>query len=223
MINFRDLADSHKSLRKGMIYRAAGPLFSGNHPALNRVHTWIDLRSESEWETCTLPIFPLRKIVPMDLADARFCSVEKPSPNDWAGMYKRGFERNTQNFVEILENILTSPKPVLFSCAVGRDRTGVVAALVLYLLGADRESIIRDYCQTSESARALAAPYLTKCLKPGISEDEYIASYFTCVPPAIEPLLDYFYSNGNAVLDKLAQFGFSKSKLDDLRRQLVCD
>ncbi len=41
--------------------------------------------------------------------------------------------------------------PLLFHCTYGRDRTGVVAALILLALGASREDIMEDYQRTVES------------------------------------------------------------------------
>jgi len=52
------------------------------------------------------------------------------------------------NLIEILRTILTMPKEdysVLFHCTVGKDRTGIIAALILAFLGVDRNIIIQDY------------------------------------------------------------------------------
>ncbi|MEX5631730.1 tyrosine-protein phosphatase [Parafrankia sp. FMc2] len=40
--------------------------------------------------------------------------------------------------------------PALFHCAAGKDRTGVLAALVLGIVGVDREEIVEDYALTNE-------------------------------------------------------------------------
>lgn len=221
MINFRDLADSYRNLKRGMIFRSAGPLFGTNFSELNQIQTWIDMRSESEWESCELPAFPKRITIPMELADAEYRKVVKPAPEDWAGMYQRGFERNIIKFIEMLECIRSSSKPILFSCAVGRDRTGVAAAFLLFLLGADRKSILTDYCRTTEAAKLLAEPYFSKYLKPGTSQEEFISTYFRCVPAAIEPLVEYFFSNEKSILEKLDQQGFNQIELDDLRRHFL--
>ena len=44
--------------------------------------------------------------------------------------------------------------PAVFHCAAGKDRTGVLAAIVLSLLGVDEETIVGDYALT---AAAMAA------------------------------------------------------------------
>jgi protein tyrosine/serine phosphatase len=41
--------------------------------------------------------------------------------------------------------------PVVLHCAAGKDRTGVVTALLLSLLGADREEIVADYLATARN------------------------------------------------------------------------
>lgn len=41
--------------------------------------------------------------------------------------------------------------PVYFYCSAGKDRTGLLAALILSVLGASRTDIIRDYARSSET------------------------------------------------------------------------
>jgi protein-tyrosine phosphatase len=55
-----------------------------------------------------------------------------------------------------LFSALTSPGayPIYIHCTWGRDRTGVVAALVLSALGADRETILEEYLLSRESVGA---------------------------------------------------------------------
>lgn len=45
--------------------------------------------------------------------------------------------------------------PALFHCSAGKDRTGVLAALLLGLAGADREAIVADYALTEERVPAI--------------------------------------------------------------------
>ncbi|MBL7490193.1 tyrosine-protein phosphatase [Frankia sp. AgB1.9] len=40
--------------------------------------------------------------------------------------------------------------PTLFHCAAGKDRTGVLAAVVLSIVGVEREAIIEDYLATND-------------------------------------------------------------------------
>jgi len=49
--------------------------------------------------------------------------------------------------------------PLVFHCAAGKDRTGVLAALVLEILGVDREVIVADYLLTAERMDLIMARY----------------------------------------------------------------
>ncbi|UDY24039.1 tyrosine-protein phosphatase [Nocardioides sp. Kera G14] len=46
---------------------------------------------------------------------------------------------------------------VLFHCAGGRDRTGIIALLLLAIVGAERDAIIEDYMESVRNGAALAA------------------------------------------------------------------
>jgi protein-tyrosine phosphatase len=62
-----------------------------------------------------------------------------------------------QRIVEALE-VIAEPgnHPLVFHCAVGKDRTGMLAAMLLNLLGVDDSDIIQDY--------ALSEPYMDDLL-----------------------------------------------------------
>jgi protein-tyrosine phosphatase len=57
--------------------------------------------------------------------------------------------------------------PILFHCSMGKDRTGLASALILYALGADMETIFEDYLESGARIRARygerleADPYMT--------------------------------------------------------------
>lgn len=46
--------------------------------------------------------------------------------------------------------------PALFHCAAGRDRTGVVAAVLLSLLGVDDDGIVADYVESNRRAEQVS-------------------------------------------------------------------
>jgi protein-tyrosine phosphatase len=57
--------------------------------------------------------------------------------------------------VELMARPGTSP--LLFHCAAGKDRTGVLAAVVLGVLGVDEDVIVADYVLSADAmARRLA-------------------------------------------------------------------
>ena len=46
---------------------------------------------------------------------------------------------------EIFQTILVAPKPILLHCHAGKDRTGIIVAILQKLVGLDDEEIERDY------------------------------------------------------------------------------
>lgn len=61
-----------------------------------------------------------------------------------------------ENLVTIMKTILTLPDDgysLLFHCSVGKDRTGVLAALILSFLGVDRDTVIYDYLISNKFTR----------------------------------------------------------------------
>lgn len=57
------------------------------------------------------------------------------------------------------EIVLGDNYPVLFHCTAGKDRTGIIAFLTLYLLNVDYETIIEDYLEINEKNKDLAEQF----------------------------------------------------------------
>lgn len=55
--------------------------------------------------------------------------------------------------IELLSEAETTP--TVFFCAAGKDRTGVLSALVLRLVGVTREAVVDDYLLSAESAELI--------------------------------------------------------------------
>lgn len=51
---------------------------------------------------------------------------------------------------ELFKRLAAGELPMVFNCTAGKDRTGIVAALILDVLGVPREVIIEDYALTNE-------------------------------------------------------------------------
>ena len=62
-------------------------------------------------------------------------------------------------FVEAVTLVATSDGPVVFHCAAGKDRTGLIAAFVLSMVGVDDEVIGHDYGLTREVLDVLSARF----------------------------------------------------------------
>lgn len=72
-------------------------------------------------------------------------------------MYRRMVEGAAPQLVIALNVIAHTPGAAAFHCAAGRDRTGVLAAMLLLALGADDDDIVADYARTGDNMVAIMA------------------------------------------------------------------
>lgn len=72
-------------------------------------------------------------------------------------MYVGMMERAAPLIVTALNVIAHSPGTTAFHCAAGRDRTGVLAASLLLVLGAHDDAIVTDYALTGPNMPAIMA------------------------------------------------------------------
>lgn len=62
-------------------------------------------------------------------------------------------DRGQKGYARFFEILLNADGPVLWHCTYGKDRTGVAAALLLYALGVDEDTIMEDFLLTNEVYR----------------------------------------------------------------------
>ena len=70
-------------------------------------------------------------------------------------MYARMVEGAAPQLVSALSIIALAPGTTAFHCAAGRDRTGVLAAVLLLALGAEDDDIVADYARTDPNMPAI--------------------------------------------------------------------
>ncbi|MFF1907134.1 tyrosine-protein phosphatase [Kitasatospora sp. NPDC058218] len=167
--NFRDLGgyrtSDGQSVRWQRLYRsdALGKLSSPADLALFRelgIGTVIDLRYP--WE-----IAAKGRIPELDGVAYHNLSIEHrpydqaeidPEVDPWRHLADRFAEVAEDGVAEIrqvLGLIATADRPLVFHCASGKDRTGLIAALVLSLLDVSEDDIAADFALTE-----LATPHL---------------------------------------------------------------
>jgi len=73
---------------------------------------------------------------------------------------------NKKNINDILNIILSSQTGILFHCSMGKDRTGVIAMILLLIANVSREIIIKDYSISDKNIKELIIEYHRK--KPNV-------------------------------------------------------
>lgn len=72
-------------------------------------------------------------------------------------MYVGMVEKAAAQLVTALNIIAYTPGAAAFHCAAGRDRTGVLAAMLLLVLGAEDDEIVADYARTGDNMHDIMA------------------------------------------------------------------
>jgi protein-tyrosine phosphatase len=114
----------------------------------------------------------------------------------------------------IMKILSTAKDGVIFHCTAGKDRTGVISALLLSLAGVDKSDILADY-QISQS-------YLYSFLKDFCMKNIDIASYI--ITPKIEYMdsfLNMFYKKYHSVEDYLLYIGLDFNDISNLKQKLI--
>ncbi|GAA0313152.1 tyrosine-protein phosphatase [Streptomyces polychromogenes] len=89
-------------------------------------------------------------------------SAIDPALDPWrylADRFAEVAEDGTEEIRRAIELIADGPGPAVFHCASGKDRTGLIAALVLTLLDVDEEQILADFALTELATARLVADW----------------------------------------------------------------
>lgn len=137
----------------------------------------------------------------------------------WAEMYVLFLDTFPANHARIIEAITAAPDgPVAFHCHSGKDRTGIVAALLLELAGVPRAAIAADYAL---SQRQLWPRYEQLVAEAG--GEENVNPFYKPVtePQSILDTLAHLDSTYGGVADYLRGGGLPATAIDRLRRRLI--
>ncbi|OAL48638.1 hypothetical protein IQ07DRAFT_82691 [Pyrenochaeta sp. DS3sAY3a] len=154
-LNTRDLGLLPSSpIPPGLLYRsgaihAAAPTTLSSLP----IKMILDLRTAREQARDPTPAIP-------GVVNLHFGSAAPPSPvqmadfvadggaTAYAAMYIEILDLYAPSFRAAITWLRDERSPLLFHCTAGKDRTGVLAALLLSLAGASRDVVAFDYALT---------------------------------------------------------------------------
>jgi len=123
--------------------------------AEHEVSLILDLRSPAEAESGVHPFTedPRYRLVPM-IDPRRERSLDRSAERTLGMIYSSGLDRNARCIVDGVAAIADAPPGgVVVHCAVGKDRTGMIVALVLSALGVPHDEIAQDYAFSAECLR----------------------------------------------------------------------
>lgn len=118
--------------------------------------------------------------------------------------------------------------PVVFHCAAGKDRTGLVAALVLGVLGVDDETIVADYVLTESNMPLLVERHRAAAVARGATVevgDPHFVAEAAAMHSVLDGLRERHARTGpdprTGVEGFLLDHGLDRAVLDALRAELL--
>jgi protein-tyrosine phosphatase len=183
------------------------------------VETVVDLRWSEELALNPSP-------VPTHLAKIRYhhLSLCAKTPDEWRAFcedYRKEtwklavLEHARAELRDVLRAIAeSSSAPLLFHCVAGKDRTGIIAALLLTLADVEPESIAQDYALSAERLREA---YLIRYADTG--DAAAIIEAVRCPEEGVHNMLAYLQREGG-IRAYLKKIGLSEHEIQRLRARL---
>jgi rhodanese-related sulfurtransferase len=226
LVNVRDLGElparDGVMTRTGVVYRGDAPHAGDRDP--EGLPTWppkvvIDLRDGREQgnghplaRRATIHRVPL-------LEDAR------PSAGgallDLVELYEFILDQTSKKLVEAFRIALEADGPVLVHCAAGKDRTGVVSALLLGAAGVRSDAVVADYVRTDQNMlRVLKRLNVAPFLPPGV-EKGAVRDLLSAPAEAIERVLARFGEFEQGAAGWLLAHGVTQDEVQAWRRRFL--
>ena len=228
--NFRDVGGypvPGGSVRSGKLFRSDALSRLGdegrNYLGHLGVGTVVDLRDNDEVE-----------LFPDDLAGLEVQLVRLPvfegsgrsqavSDSTLRGLYEAILLHHKDALISALRYIIAADQAVVIHCAAGKDRTGIVIALALSLIGVSREAVISDYARTQPNLEGEWVATMTGLAeKHGFEVTPRLMEIMAGSPPeAMAGLLDLINERFGDVVGFVNSAGLSEREIDKLRASLV--
>ncbi len=199
------------------------------------VTTVIDLRSEaevkgspgppfSEFQSST-PLLPqgrgdgsrspaYRHLPLIDDATAPILNQAPTMPERYVLM----LERRQRGMGAIFDAIAAADGPVLFHCFAGKDRTGLVAAMILSIAGVEPEAIGADYAETDLQLAGRYEEWLSKVTPERL---QAMRDELRCPPEWMLSTLDHVNQKWGGVEGYLEAAGLPSSTIARLQSKLT--
>lgn len=219
--NVRDLGElvtsSGVTVRSGRVFRSDYPAFAEVNEGLAvrqlGLRSVVDLRRGSEAGF---------ECVSWDDHGVHYhrCPLTAGGETSWHARYQAYLTHRPESVVEAVRWVTdVEAHPVLFHCAAGKDRTGVVAALVLSVLDVPAEQIVADYVLSEAGLGpilerlAVAGPYAEMLAGADLEEQRPRAEN-------MRGLLHWLQEQGGAEA-WLVEHGLSPDRLDRFREAML--
>ena len=139
---------------------------------------------------------------------------------DITGFYLAALDHAGPAFAEATRLVAQSEGAALFHCSAGKDRTGLLAALLLESVGVDRATVLEDFALTEDRIGPLRLRLLDQAERDGVPRSEF-QRLLGATPDLMEPALEHLDARHGGAIAYLRKAGGSDAALSALESKLV--
>ncbi|PYI24174.1 hypothetical protein BO99DRAFT_128052 [Aspergillus violaceofuscus CBS 115571] len=239
LYNFRDIGGYPCSngavVRRGFIYRSAGltqlttlgELLLRDELGIKYI---FDLRASTEGSKTLTAGIITQHVPALDWEQSRqpimdhFNSLAEDPIHAFLVVYEHLLIASGPAFKTILTFIKQHPGcPVLIHCDLGKDRTGILIALLLTLAGVSEEDVLEDYHLSERGIEPLIASKTARLLRHIGPEQppRKIERHFWAHPDSMKACLRVVDEVYGGVSGYFRFLGLNDTEIDCIRRRLV--
>ncbi len=236
VFNFRDLGGlptiDGATVRSGVVHRADGlhRLVDSDVELLAPLglRTVIDLRTDREvieWGHAPVEVTGaevIHRSILRTTWDAEALTGAEQAERFLADRYLDMLDEGGEAIADVLDVIADPARHgVVFHCAAGKDRTGVIAALILSLLGVDDDVIAADYGRSADAMDRMEGWYRDNHPDRVEAMSRQPRSFRSCPPAAMLAFLGDVRSRWGSVQGCVDELGVDSSTTESLRQHLL--
>jgi len=138
----------------------------------------------------------------------------------WGMQYVEMSERHKDWVRDVMHLLAVCEGAALYHCTTGKDRTGIVSALLLSVCGVRDEDIIADYCVSQVYLREMYR-YMAQFAPEGKTEPDLEDAFFSTSPKNMETLLDAIHERYGSAEEYLRSCGVGDADIAAIRAKLI--
>ena len=239
--NMRDLGgyptNQGSRVRPGLLYRSDSPHRLAGQDAAEfgrlGLRTIVDLRSYAELDRLGRPPLgstvrvyvhaPLRVAAPAAGPASTVAAGLQSDDTLTLGTLYCHFVTGSGEELRTILRLLSDEQayPALFYCVAGKDRTGIVAAVILALLGVPDELIAADYAATADSFERFLELSTADGALGDLGSSQVHASFLTAEADTMLSFLGWIRAEFGSAEALVAGFGIDAAAVASLRRNLL--
>jgi protein-tyrosine phosphatase len=171
----------------------------------------VDLRRDDEVDVVRHPLTDHAGYRNVPLFDPSKTESREGLDDGFEAHYIDWLDRHRETIAAVFRAVAAADGDVLVCCSAGKDRTGIVSALLARLWNASLDVVGADYAATADGLRDRFARELAASDDP-----ERTAVYQRCDPEIIVHVVEYVERRWGSVAGYLRSIGLTDDEIDAL-------